>query len=34
MDDVAMCIEFEGVAGTGGGLGLLDGVLGFVPDGD
>lgn len=34
MDDVAMCIEFEGVAGTGGSLGLFDGVLGLMPDGD
>ena len=34
MEDVPICIEFEGVAGTGGSLGLFDVVVGCVPDGD
>lgn len=34
MEDVAICIEFEGVAGTGGSLGLLDGVVACAPEGD
>ena len=34
MEDVAMYIELDGVAGTGGSLGLFDGEVEFVPETD
>lgn len=34
MEDVAIYIVFEGVAGTGGSLGLFDGVEGCVLEGN